>query len=56
MAELLRRLVSSPQGALGLTLLAVTIAAVVIGPWVAPQNPEGLFPLARYKPPSAANW
>jgi peptide/nickel transport system permease protein len=56
MAELLRRLTSSPQGALGLTLLAVTFAAVVLGPLVAPQNPEGLFPLVRYKPPNAANW
>jgi peptide/nickel transport system permease protein len=56
MAELLRRLLNSPQGAIGLTILAVTVAAVLIGPWAAPQNPEGLFPLARYKPPSAANW
>ena len=43
MAELLRRLVNSPQGAIGVTILAVTIAAVLLGPWVAPQNPEGLF-------------
>src|SRR4051794_13567064 len=56
MAELLRRLLNSPQGALGLTILAVTVAAVLIGPWAAPQNPEGLFPLTRYRPPSAANW
>ena len=39
MAELLRRLLNSPQGAIGLTLLAVTVAAVLIGPWIAPQNP-----------------
>lgn len=56
MPELLRRLLNSPQGAIGLTILAVTVAAVLFGPWLAPHNPEGLFPLSRYKPPSAANW
>jgi peptide/nickel transport system permease protein len=56
MPEMLRRLAISPHGALGLTILAITAVAVVLGPWLAPQSPEGLFPLARYRPPGAANW
>jgi peptide/nickel transport system permease protein len=56
MPEALRRLSRSPHGALGLAILALTAAAVLLGPWLAPHSPEGLFPLARYRPPSAANW
>lgn len=56
MPEFLRRLLNSPQGAIGVAILFVTVATVLFGPWVAPQNPEGLFPLTRYKPPSTVNW
>jgi peptide/nickel transport system permease protein len=56
MDERLQRLLRSPQGALGLALVGFVLLAVVFGPWLAPHSPEGLFPLARYKGPSAANW
>lgn len=56
MSDLVRRLVHTPQGALGLLLVAVALLAAILGPWVAPHSPEGLFPLTRYKPPSAAYW
>jgi peptide/nickel transport system permease protein len=56
MSDLLGRLVRTPQGALGLLLVAVALLAAIFGPWLAPQSPEGLFPLQRYKPPSAAYW
>ncbi|MCC6468646.1 MAG: ABC transporter permease [Alphaproteobacteria bacterium] len=54
MPELLARLLRSPQGALGLAIVAMALLAVAVGPLVAPYAPEGLFPLNRYKAPSAA--
>lgn len=56
MAELLGRLIRSPQGALGLALVAVVLVIAMIGPMIAPHSPEGLSPLARYKGPSADFW
>ena len=32
------------------------LVVVVAGPSIAPHNPDGLAPLQRYKPPSAAYW
>jgi len=56
MAELLRRMRRSPQGLLGLILVGVMLLVVVIGPWIAPFDPETFAPLQRYKAPSADHW
>ncbi len=56
MADLLGRLLRSPQGAIGLTIVACIALLVAFGPLLAPYSPEGLAPLNRYKPPSAAFW
>lgn len=56
MAELLARLLRTPQGAIGLTIVVVVALTVLLGPWIAPYSPEGLAPLNRYKPPNAAYW
>ena len=37
-------------------LVASMLVVVVIGPWVAPFDPETFAPLLRYKGPSAAHW
>jgi peptide/nickel transport system permease protein len=56
MIELLRRVLRSPQGALGLALVGLILLVVILGPWIAPYDPESLAPLQRYKPPSALFW
>jgi len=56
MIELLHRVLRSPQGALGLVLVGLILLVVILGPWLAPYNPESLAPLQRYKPPSAQFW
>lgn len=50
------RLLRSPQGILGATLVALVLLLVILGPWLAPYAPEAMSPLARYKSPSAAHW
>ena len=52
MNELIRRVLRSPQGALGLILVGLILLIVVVGPMVAPHNPESFSPLQRYKAPS----
>ncbi|PZO04091.1 MAG: peptide ABC transporter permease [Hyphomicrobiales bacterium] len=56
MIELLHRVLRSPQGALGLVLVGLILLVVIVGPWIAPYDPESLAPLQRYKPPSAQFW
>jgi peptide/nickel transport system permease protein len=56
MTELLARLIRTPQGAVGLVLVAAVATIVVAGPLLAPHDPEALSVLARYKPPSAEHW
>ena len=56
MAELLRRMLRSPQGALGLLLVGLMLVIVIVGPWLAPYDPETFAPLQRYKPPSLQFW
>ena len=56
MAEILRRMLRSPQGALGLVLVVLMLAVAIAGPWIAPNNPETFAPLMRYKGPSAQFW
>ncbi len=53
MIELLKRLLRTPQGAVGLFLVAIVFIVVVFGPWLAPRDPEAMSILARYKGPSA---
>src|SRR5262245_58137469 len=56
MTDLSRRLVHSPQGALGLVLLIVLVVACVGGPWIAPYHPEAIDFLGRFRPPGSHNW
>jgi peptide/nickel transport system permease protein len=55
MSEVLARLVRTPQGAIGLVLVGLIAVVVVLGPVLAPYDPNAISPLARYRPPSAAN-
>ena len=56
MAELLRRIWGSPQGRFGLLIVGAMLIVAIIGPWIAPYNPESFAPLQRYKPPSLQHW
>lgn len=51
MLDLLRRLLRTPQGAIGLFLVVLVLTLAVLGPEIAPHNPEALSPLRRYRPP-----
>ena len=56
MIEFLKRLLRTPQGAIGLALILLVLIVVVFGPMLAPHDPESLSPLARYKGSSATYW
>lgn len=56
MIEFLKRLLGTPQGALGLLIVLIVFIAVVFGPLIAPHDPEQMSILARYKGPSASFW
>ena len=56
MGELLRRLLRSPQGRCGLVIVAAMLIVAIVGPLIAPYNPETFAPLQRYKPPSLHYW
>jgi peptide/nickel transport system permease protein len=56
MIEILKRMLRSPQGLLGLVIVGLILLVVIAGPWFAPQDPERMAPLMRYKPPSAQFW
>jgi peptide/nickel transport system permease protein len=56
MVELVRRLVRTPQGAIGLALVALVLIAALAGPALAPYSPEALGPLRRYRPPGPEFW
>lgn len=53
MIELLKRLLRTPQGAVGLILVVLVFIVVLFGPLLAPRDPEAMSILARYKGPSA---
>lgn len=53
MTEIVRRMLRSPQGALGLMLVGLILLVVILGPLVAPHDPETFSSLQRYKAPSA---
>jgi peptide/nickel transport system permease protein len=56
MTETWRRLLRTPQGALGLALLLLVALACILGPTLAPQDPEHIDFLGRFRPPGAENW
>ena len=56
MTELIRRLLRTPQGALGTGIVILVLALILIGPFAAPHDPDAMSPLARYKGPSPAYW
>jgi peptide/nickel transport system permease protein len=56
MTEIFRRMLRSPQGALGLLIVGLILLVVILGPALAPYNPDTMAPLQRYKPPSAQFW
>jgi peptide/nickel transport system permease protein len=56
MSELLRRLLRTRQGALGLVLLAPVALAVVLGPALAPHDPDAISFTTRLTPPSLRYW
>jgi peptide/nickel transport system permease protein len=56
MTDLLGRLVRTPQGAIGLGIVTLVIALVLVGPVIAPHDPDALAPLARYRGPGAEFW
>src|SRR5438132_323565 len=53
MAELLRRLLRTPQGLLGVLIVGLILVIVVCGPWLAPYGPDTMAPRLRYRAPSA---
>jgi peptide/nickel transport system permease protein len=56
MPEVLRRLLRTPQGAIGLVLVVLVLVLAVIGPDLAPHDPSALSPLRRYRPPGGDHW
>ncbi|MDB5359443.1 MAG: peptide transporter permease [Rhodospirillales bacterium] len=56
MIELIRRLLRTPQGALGLSIVALVLVLILVGPLAAPHDPDTMAPLVRYKGPSPAYW
>ncbi|MBN8891361.1 MAG: ABC transporter permease [Rhodospirillales bacterium] len=53
---MIRRLLRTPQGAIGVVLLALVALACVFGPALAPRDPEALDFLGRFHPPGAGHW
>jgi peptide/nickel transport system permease protein len=56
MTDFIKRLLRTPQGAIGMLLVLLVLVVVLFGPMLAPHDPETLAPLARYKGPSAGYW
>jgi peptide/nickel transport system permease protein len=56
MIELLRRLLRTPQGALGVTIVGALAAISLVGPYLAPVDPESIDFLGRFQPPGARFW
>ncbi|MCA0997219.1 dipeptide/oligopeptide/nickel ABC transporter permease/ATP-binding protein [Alloyangia pacifica] len=52
----LRRIASSPKGAIGLALVTVLTFLAFFGPWLAPLDPYKQDFMATLQPPSAAHW
>jgi len=56
MRDVMKHLIRSPQGAVGLFILVVAALMVCGGAHIAPYDPESISILARYKAPSAEHW
>jgi peptide/nickel transport system permease protein len=56
MTDLLRRLLRTPHGAAGSFLLLLVALACLLGPALAPHDPDALDFLGRFRPPGARNW
>ncbi|MET3600988.1 ABC transporter permease [Martelella mangrovi] len=51
MTDFLKRLVRTPQGAIGTALVVLVLLAAVFGPMLAPYGAEDMSPLARFQGP-----
>jgi peptide/nickel transport system permease protein len=56
MTNVLRRLLRTPQGALGAVVLVLVLLVCLFGPSLAPRNPEAIDFLGRFRPPGSENW
>lgn len=56
MRDVMKHLIRSPQGAVGLVILILAALMVCGGAHVAPYDPESISILARYKAPSLEHW
>ncbi|MGH2558418.1 MAG: ABC transporter permease [Thermomicrobiales bacterium] len=51
-----RRLVRTRKGLIGGISLLVLVILAIIGPWIAPYDPNEIAPLDQLAPPSASHW
>ena len=56
MTDALHRLLRTPQGVLGLVLLAGLVLACLLGGALAPYSPEAMDFAGRFAPPGARHW
>ena len=56
MSDMLHRLLRTPQGVVGLGLLAVLTLACLLGGALAPYSPEAIDFAGRFAPPGATHW
>src|SRR5260370_21618611 len=56
MTDALHRLLRTPQGVLGLALLAVLVLACLLGALLAAYSPEAMDFAGRFAPPGAKHW
>jgi peptide/nickel transport system permease protein len=52
----MRRALRRPTLVVGLGLLGLAMLTVVLGPWLAPYDPQAFHVAARLQPPSASFW
>ena len=52
----LRRLLKSPTGVIGLTIVLTLILTAALAPWIAPHDPLRMAAGPRFQPPSLAHW
>lgn len=56
MPEWLHRLLRTPQGAIGGAIVLFVVAIAILGPWLAPDNPETFNYGNRFETPNALFW
>jgi peptide/nickel transport system permease protein len=56
MTELFSRLLRTKQGAIGAAILVLVALVCIVGPYVAPYDPEKLDFLGRFAAPGARHW